>query len=253
MDTTTLPCPRRGGTALGGSQEDCGQARTAGRWGLPQAGCREALECEKLKACPRLHAHKWMFSLLLSETAPTARSLEGGGSQWGGREATVRAGPQPLAVRGCRPELGGGGAEGPFGSMPTGWLCHTPAVLASQSSGTEGQRGADPQAPIPTETLHVRGLAGGDTGLAAAETLAAVPPGGRHRVRSQGCSPGAQVAGGQAFAFSAAAGRARIVPRCLLTRARRERFEIQPPVSGAREAALGPGGGCPQLRFPSGC
>lgn len=108
MDTTTLPCPRRGGTALGGSQEDCGQARTAGRWGLPQAGCREALECEKLKACPRLHAHKWMFSLLLSETAPTARSLEGGGGQWGGREATVRAGPQPLAVRGCRPELGGG-------------------------------------------------------------------------------------------------------------------------------------------------
>lgn len=73
--------------------------------------------------------------------------------------------------------------------MPTGWLCHTPAVLASQSSGTEGQRGADPQAPIPTETLHMRGLAGGDTGLAAAETLAAVPPGGRHRVRSQGCSP----------------------------------------------------------------
>lgn len=107
MDTTTLPCPRRGGTALGGSQEDCGQARTAGRWGLPQAGCREALECEKLKACPRLHTHKWMFSLLLSETAPTARSLEGGGGRWGGREATVRAGPQPLAVRGCRPELGG--------------------------------------------------------------------------------------------------------------------------------------------------
>lgn len=126
----------------------------------------------------------------------------------------MRAGRQPLAVRGCRPELGGGGPvrlpahrtalPHPGGAdRGRGLLCQS----TSQQQRTEGQHGADPRAPIPTGTLHMRGLAGGDTGLAAAETKAAVPPGGQHRVRSQGCSPGAQVTAGQAFAFSAAAGR----------------------------------------------
>lgn len=119
----------------------------------------------------------------------------------------MRAGPRPRAVR---------GAEAPFGFPLTGWLCYRPAALMEPGASVSvhfspqrhgGPAWCGPPSPIPTRTLRMQSLVGGDTGLAAAETKAAVPPGGQHRLRSQGCSPGAQVTGGQAFAFSAAAGR----------------------------------------------